>query len=70
VLAWAAFGLQGYQGDQGSKSFQTWPAGVATLALAAALAWVCVRRPIDPLQRWVAGLALVVFASTWDGVLA
>ena len=69
VLAWAAFGLQGYQNDPQSKPFQTWPAGVGTLALAAALAWICVRRPSDPLQRWTAALALIVFATTWAGVL-
>lgn len=68
VLAWAAFGLQGYQNDPQSQSFQTWPAGVGTLLLAAALGWICTRRPSTPLQRWVMGLALFVFVATWVGV--
>jgi hypothetical protein len=70
VLAWAAFGLQGYQNDPQSKSFQTWPAGVGSLVLAAALGWICLRRPSTRLQRWVAGLAFFVFLVTWAGVLA
>jgi len=34
VIAWAAFGLQGYQNDPQSSVFQTWPIGVTSIALA------------------------------------
>jgi hypothetical protein len=42
VIAWVAFGLQGYQNDPQSAVFQTWPAGVASLALAGSLTWIAI----------------------------
>jgi hypothetical protein len=65
VIAWAAFGLQGYQNDPQSSVFQTWPAGVASLALAASLVWTAINRSAGPLQKIVTGMAFVAFVITW-----
>jgi hypothetical protein len=69
VIAWAAFGLQGYQNDPQSDTFQTWPAGVTSLALAASLAWIAVRPSGQPYQQIIAGLAFVVCVASWILVL-
>jgi len=69
VIAWAAFGLQGYQNDPQSDVFQTWPAGVASLALAGSLAWMAIRPSAKSLQGIVAGAAFVAFVVSWILVL-
>jgi hypothetical protein len=69
VLAWAAFGLQGYQEHADAQVFQTWPAGVASLLLATALVWVAVR-PSRELQPALVGLALLLFAVSWGDFFA
>lgn len=69
VLAWAAFGLQGYQNDPQSAVFQTWPAGVASLALAGSLAWMVIRPSDKSLQGLVACTAFVAFLLSWILVL-
>jgi hypothetical protein len=70
VLAWAAFGLQGYQNDPQSAVFHTWPLGVTSLALAASLAWMALRPSEESLQKIVAGAAFVVFLLSWIAVLS
>ena len=65
VIAWAAFGLQGYQNDPQSDVFQTWPAGVASLALAASLVWMAIYRSAGPLQKIITGMAFGAFVITW-----
>jgi hypothetical protein len=65
VIAWAAFGLQGYQNDPQSAVFQTWPAGVSSLALAAGLAWMATRPEEESLQKILTGGAFVAFVITW-----
>lgn len=69
VLGWAAFGLQGYQNDPESKTFQTWPAGVASICLAVCLAWIALKPSHDPPQRVITGLAVVAFLVSWILVL-
>lgn len=69
VIAWAAFGLQGYQNDPQSDVLQTWPAGVASLGLAGSLAWMAVRPSDDSLQKIVAGVAFSAFVISWVAVL-
>lgn len=69
VVAWVAFGLQGYQNDPQSDVFQTWPAGVTSLALAGSLAWIVIRPSDEALQRIVAGAAFVAFLLSWILVL-
>jgi hypothetical protein len=70
VLAWAAFGLQGYQNDPQSDVFETWPAGVTSLALAACLAWIAARPSDEGFQRIITGMASVAFAVSWALVLS
>jgi len=65
VIAWAAFGLQGYQNDPESATFQTWPAGVASLALAGSLAWIAIRPSEETPQGIVAVGSFVAFVITW-----
>jgi len=65
VIAWAAFGLQGYQNDPQSDVFQTLPAGVASLALAASLAWMVIRPSGGSLQGIVTGMAFIAFMLSW-----
>jgi len=69
VIAWGAFNLQGYQNDPQSAVFQTWPIGVASLALAASLAWKAIRPSGEPLQKIVAAAAFAVFVLSWISVL-
>jgi hypothetical protein len=69
VIAWVAFGLQGYQNDPQSVAFQTWPAGVTSLALAGSLAWMAARPADESLQKIVTGVAFVVFVMSWILVL-
>jgi hypothetical protein len=69
VIALAAFGLQGYQNDPQSDVFQTWPAGVASLALAGCFAWMAIRPSDEPLQKVVTGMASVAFVISWILVL-
>jgi hypothetical protein len=69
VIAWAAFGLQGYQNDPQSDVFQTWPAGVASLALAGSLAWMAIRPSDESLQKIVASMAFLAFGTSWILVL-
>lgn len=69
VIAWAAFGLQGYQNDPQSDTFQTWPAGIASLAFAASLAWLAIRPSGESLQKIVTAAAFVVFVVSWTVVL-
>jgi len=69
VVAWAAFGLQGYQNDPESAVFQTWPAGVASLALAGSLTWMAIRPSGGSFQKIVTGMAFAFFAISWFAVL-
>ncbi len=69
VIAWAAFGLQGYQNDPQSDVFQTWPAGVASIALAGCLAWMAIRPSDEALQTIFTGVAFLAFMVSWILVL-
>jgi FtsH-binding integral membrane protein len=69
VIAWAAFNLQGYQNDPQSAVFQTWPVGVASLALAASLAWLAIRPSRESPQKVVTAGAFVAFMVSWILVL-
>jgi len=70
VLAWAAFGLQGYQNDPQSSVFQTWPIGVTSIALAGSLAWIAFRPAKESPQRLVTAAAFVTFVLSWVSVLS
>lgn len=70
VIAWAAFGLQGYQNDPQSDVFQTWPAGIASLVLAASLAWTAIRPLGGSLQKIVTAGAFVALVVSWILVLS
>jgi len=69
VTGWGAFNLQGYQNDPQSGVFQTWPVGVASLALAASLTWLAIRPSGNQLQKIVTSAAFVVFVLSWISVL-
>jgi hypothetical protein len=69
IVAWAAFGLQGYQNDPQSDVFETWPAGATSLALAACIAWMAIRPSKTSLQKIVTGGAFAAFVISWILVL-
>jgi hypothetical protein len=64
VVGYAALSLQGHREDSPSQPMQTWPVGVSSLMLAAALAWAAAR-PSRGLQPVVVAVALVVFVASW-----
>jgi hypothetical protein len=64
VIGYAALSLQGHQEDFPSKPMQTWPIGVTSLALAAALAWAAAR-PWQGLQPLLLVTCLALFVSAW-----
>jgi hypothetical protein len=68
IVSYAAFSLQGHQEDSPSKPFQTWPIGISSLLLAAALAWVAAR-PSRGLQPLAVALASVLFLLAWAALL-
>jgi hypothetical protein len=63
-VGYAALALQGHREDFPSKPMQTWPIGVSSLVLAAALSWVAAR-PSRGLQPVIVGMALIVFLVAW-----
>ena len=63
-IAYAAFALQGDREDFPSKPMQTWPIGVSSLLLTAALAWFAAR-PSRGLQPMIVVIALLFFCVTW-----
>ena len=69
IVSYGAFSLQGHREDFPSKPMQTWPIGVASLVLAAALCWVAAR-PSRGLQPIIAVIALVCFMVTWAACLS
>lgn len=68
VVSYGAFSLQGHREDFPSKPMQTWPIGVASLALAAALSWSAAR-PSRGLQPVVVAIALLFFLAAWAAYL-
>jgi hypothetical protein len=70
VLGWAAFGLQGYKNDPGSAALQTWPAGAASIFLAACLAWIAIRPSPHPLQMVITVVAGAALAATWIAAIS
>jgi hypothetical protein len=69
VIAYGAFSLQGHQEDFPSEPIQSWPIGVTSLALAAALSWA-VLRPSRGLQPALIAITLLLFAAAWATFLA
>jgi hypothetical protein len=64
VVAYGALSLQGHREDSPSQPMQTWPIGISSFVLAAALAWAAVR-PSRRLQPVVIAIAFVAFAAAW-----
>lgn len=69
ILGYAALALQGHQEDFPSKPMQTWPIGVSSLLLAAALSWVAAR-PARGLQPAIVGIALALCIVAWASYLS
>ena len=63
-VGYAALALQGHREDFPSEPMQTWPIGVSSLMLAAALSWVAAR-PSRGLQPVVVGVTLVFLLVAW-----
>jgi hypothetical protein len=63
-VVYAALALQGHREDFPSKPMQTWPVGVSSLLLAAALLWVAAR-PSRGLQPVIVVMTLFFFLITW-----
>ena len=68
VVAYAALSLQGHREDYPSQPMQTWPIGLSSLLLAAALLWVTAR-PSRGAQPIVAAAASGFFLLTWAALL-
>jgi len=64
VVGYAAFSLQGHREDFPSEPMQTWPIGVSSLLLAAALSWVAAR-PSRGLQPVIVSMALALYLVAW-----
>jgi hypothetical protein len=69
LVGYAALALQGHREDFPSKPMQTWPIGVSSLLLAAALSWVAAR-PSRGLQPAIVGIALALFLVAWASYLS
>ena len=68
IVSYGAFSLQGHREGFPSKPMQTWPIGITSLALAAALSWSAAR-PSRGLQPVVVAIALVCFLAAWAAYL-
>jgi hypothetical protein len=62
VVAYATFALQGHREDFPSQPMQTWPMGISSLALAAALGWTAIR-PTGGFQAALVTISLVAFIA-------
>lgn len=69
VVGYAAFSLQGHREDFPSKPMQTWPIGVSSLLLAAALSWVAAR-PSRGLQPAIVSMTFALFLVAWASYLS
>jgi hypothetical protein len=68
VVAYAALSLQGHREDYPSQPMRTWPIGLSSLVLAAALLWVTAR-PSRGIQPLAVAAALVFFLLAWTALL-
>lgn len=64
VVGYAAMSLQGHREDYPSKPMQTWPIGISSFLLAAALSWAAAR-PSRGMQPVVIATCLVLFLAAW-----